>query len=146
MAAPLSLDKYAPTSDFDPLLLDFFSGILDFTRTDARRTLRVTAPSMLNPHTGCVHAHETSPSSTEVSTAARCLSLSWLLFRLAAPETFLRSADTTSSSGATINQLHDLVLELLHRIATVPVGGIRPEHDLVRDLQVDGDDYHGPWH
>jgi hypothetical protein len=84
------LDKCAPTSDFDPLNLGCFSGILDFTCIDARRTLRVTAPSSLNPHTGCVHSYETSPSSTKVSTAARCLSLFWLLFRLAAAETFLR--------------------------------------------------------
>jgi len=43
-----------------------------------------------------------------------------------------------------VTQPRDLVLELLKRIAVVPAGGIRPDHDLVRDLQVDGDDY-GMW-
>ena len=43
-----------------------------------------------------------------------------------------------------MNQPRDLVLELLERIATAPAGGIRPDHDLVRDLKVDGDDY-GMW-
>ncbi len=43
-----------------------------------------------------------------------------------------------------MNQPRDLVLELLERIAVVPAGGIRPDHDMVRDLQVDGDDY-GMW-
>ena len=38
----------------------------------------------------------------------------------------------------------DLVYELLQRIAVVPPDGIRPNHHLVRDLQVDGDDY-GMW-
>jgi hypothetical protein len=41
-------------------------------------------------------------------------------------------------------QPRDLVLELLQRIAVVPPDGIRPEHELVRDLRVDGDDY-GMW-
>jgi len=50
----------------------------------------------------------------------------------------------TSTEGAPIKQPHDLVLELLQRIAVVPPGGIRPDHELVRDLQVDGDDY-GMW-
>jgi len=43
-----------------------------------------------------------------------------------------------------VSQPRDLVLELLERIAVLPAGGIRPDHDLVRDLQVDGDDY-GMW-
>ena len=50
----------------------------------------------------------------------------------------------TSTPGVTIETPRDLVLELLQRIATVPPGGIRPDHELVRDLQVDGDDY-GMW-
>ena len=43
-----------------------------------------------------------------------------------------------------MNQPRDLVLELLGRITTVPADGIRPDHELVRDLKVDGDDY-GMW-
>jgi hypothetical protein len=36
------------------------------------------------------------------------------------------------------------VLQLLGRIAVIPPGGIRLDHELVRDLHVDGDDY-GMW-
>ena len=36
------------------------------------------------------------------------------------------------------------MLQLLGRIAVIPPGGIRPDHELVRDLHVDGDDY-GMW-
>ena len=43
-----------------------------------------------------------------------------------------------------MNQPRDLVLELLKSVAVVPADGIRPDHDLVRDLKVDGDDY-GMW-
>ena len=43
-----------------------------------------------------------------------------------------------------MSQPRDLVLELLQRLADVPPGGILPNHELVRDLKVDGDDY-GMW-
>ena len=43
-----------------------------------------------------------------------------------------------------MTQPRDLVYELLQRIAVVPPDGIRPDHELVRDLCVDGDDY-GMW-
>ncbi len=43
-----------------------------------------------------------------------------------------------------MTQPRDLVYELLQRIAVVPPDGIRPDHHLVRDLHVDGDDY-GMW-
>jgi len=46
--------------------------------------------------------------------------------------------------GVNISQAHDLVYELLKRIAHVPEGGIRVDHELVQDLHVDGDDY-GMW-
>ena len=43
-----------------------------------------------------------------------------------------------------MTQPRDVVYELLQRIAVVPPDGIRPDHHLVRDLHVDGDDY-GMW-
>jgi hypothetical protein len=43
-----------------------------------------------------------------------------------------------------VTQPRDLVYDLLQRIAVVPPDGIRPNHELVRDLHVDGDDY-GMW-
>jgi len=44
-----------------------------------------------------------------------------------------------------MTQPRDLVYELLQRIAlAVPPDGIRPDHELVRDLHIDGDDY-GMW-
>jgi hypothetical protein len=35
----------------------------------------------------------------------------------------------------------ELVLSLLEKWGHVPPGGIRPEHHMVHDLKVDGDDY-----
>jgi len=40
-----------------------------------------------------------------------------------------------------LSQHAELVLTLLKKWADVPPGGIRPEHRLVHDLKVDGDDY-----
>ena len=47
----------------------------------------------------------------------------------------------TLPSGGAVQPPRDLVLRLLERIAVVPAGGILPDHELVRDLRVDGDDY-----
>jgi hypothetical protein len=36
---------------------------------------------------------------------------------------------------------HSVVLSLLAKWSCVPAGGVRPEHHLVKDLRMDGDDY-----
>jgi acyl carrier protein len=43
--------------------------------------------------------------------------------------------------GGTLSEHAELVLSLLEKWVDVPPGGIRPEHRLVRDLKIDGDDY-----